>query len=1163
MKVQARQRSLFDGVLLLLFGLIPLLWYRAPGLLISGDMLPPVTLENFLTRFFAWDERLGGGYESLLYFSALFFQFLQAILTTLLPTLEAAQKAEFVFWFLLPGVTIYYLLGVILQGEGRRWGRLAGVAFYMFNLYLEPVWQGMNMANLAAYAFIPLILGLSIEALEKKRSFWFCVFSIGLVTFFAAPIGSNPPVFLACLIPFFCFILFYFSSGSRWKSPEAWGRLVLFFFLVGLFSFLVNLFWIIPFVERVFLNVAGTSLEFSPGSALSWLKNLSKETSLLNVSRLQGAWVWYSENRGEPYIPYASVYHHNPFFILLSYLLPLFAAAGFYLNRRNLYANLFALFAILGIILGAGMHPPFDGLYRFLVENLPFFWIIRSPWYKFTLLTCLGYAVLFAFLGKAVSSKAQSFKARGKKVLAAAFYALAAGLIFFNLIYAFPVSLGKMFFTPKERSFMTHNFLDIPGYVEECAADLKKEKRDFRVLELTPSRMQEYSWGNFGFNHPLSSLSTIPVFYSSMERSPSLYPSDQIQKGIKKLIQEKDPGKFTRFLKYFNIEYLLFPTDLHWYAADQVEASAAIREFLDSCDDIVFVKNYGEWGLFRLTGKFPPAVYAARNVIYFPGRLDLLPYVPEPSSQGTFSFLTRLTPTEDPLFRERVSEVLLLNSDINRMYVRMLSGSRQLDAVPFRENRAGFEIGSAGKYQIWVQAKGEDLAESKNVLLDLNPVDLSAASKDMNRFLDWQPVFEGELLPGSHELYIHRPGHDSQIIKMAVVSKEAYSDWEKRFKASLDQLKLPVKNVLAFSPSDEEWIQKQSFYISSEGFYRINLRTEPVRSSEAMPVWPRDPGFYKNQELVDLKVSQGCQTLKDQKGLVLRFPEKLNRLKPVWISVPLPAAVSLNDFPGLNIKYDLFDPRQFKAVIRAGFDLNDDGVKDETFTLPAHPFIPLREQVLKSRPEWSDPKLTEIRIRFQATDKFNEKALLKKSSDFRLENIYMSRKRIPAGKLGFLVGIDGRNVSLSPGQPLKYRFGKGGHTASLNVSDISRPVSLEIGPETEKPVSQTKITFNKINPTRYRVRFLEPFKGCLVLNQSFHPRWICSASGSKKWNSRIANGWANGFMVEAAEGDEVEIRFEVQKKIRTGFILSLAVFIFLALGWFKTALLGRRMKSER
>jgi len=120
-----------------------------------------------------------------------------------------AQKAEFVFWFLMPGVSMYYLLSVLLKGEGRKWGRLIGVTFYMFNLYLEPVWQGLNIANLSSYVFVPFMLGLVIEGLERQRSFWIAALGLSVLTFFAAPIGSNPPMLLASVLPFLFTILFF------------------------------------------------------------------------------------------------------------------------------------------------------------------------------------------------------------------------------------------------------------------------------------------------------------------------------------------------------------------------------------------------------------------------------------------------------------------------------------------------------------------------------------------------------------------------------------------------------------------------------------------------------------------------------------------------------------------------------------------------------------------------------------------------------------------------------------------------------------------------------------------------------------------------------------------------------------------------------------------
>jgi len=171
MILKGDKSQFFDLFIIFLFGLTPLLWYRASGFIISGDMLPPITVKELWLQFFTWNEQLGSGAQFLFQFNALPFFILEAFFSFIFPTIELAQKGEFVFWFLVPGLSMYIFLNTVLKGEGKRWGILVGVVFYMFNLYLEPIWQGRNIANLCSYTFVPLILAVLIRALNGERSF--------------------------------------------------------------------------------------------------------------------------------------------------------------------------------------------------------------------------------------------------------------------------------------------------------------------------------------------------------------------------------------------------------------------------------------------------------------------------------------------------------------------------------------------------------------------------------------------------------------------------------------------------------------------------------------------------------------------------------------------------------------------------------------------------------------------------------------------------------------------------------------------------------------------------------------------------------------------------------------------------------------------------------
>lgn len=1064
-----------DAAILCLFALVPLLWFRAPGFIISGDMLPPITFENFINRFFSWDERFGAGVEGLLHYSVLFFYSIETFFNSIMPTIELAQKAEFVFWFLLPGVSIYYLLGVVLQGEGKRWGRLVGVSFYMFNLYLEPVWQGLNIANLSSYVFVPIMLGLVIEGLERRRSFWFCVLSVSLITFFAAPIGSNPPMLAASLLPFVFVILFYLLRHRVWGNLSELFRIFSFFFCILFFSILINLFWIIPFVDRVFINPASTSLEFTSGSALEWLKGLSKNTSLFNVARMQGAWVWY-EGFGEPYAPYAAIYKHNPLYILLGFFLPILAALGFIMGKKNSAAPLFGLFAVIGIVLGTGIHPPFGKLYAWMVENVPFFYTIRSPWYKFTLLTCLGYAGLLALLGQFVSAKSLGFLKERKTIHAV----LGGGVVFLLMasqwVYAFPVSMGRQFFTPSEREFMTHNFMSVPQYVYEARDYLSKQKGDFRLLDASSKNLQEYNWGNFGFNHPLTNFSTLPVFYHSMKNSSSLAPSDQIVKIFHQMIEDNEVEPYVQMLHLFNIRYVLYPSDLHWYHTKEIKQAAKVREFLDKNPGLAFEKRFGFWDLYRVKEKPRPLIEVNQEPLFVIGNLKHLPALS--SLREPLLFVDSLKQCLGfPI--EKQKRLLLLNMDLEELAISECSSQFNQGTLNNKKQQIVFNQDKTEVVEIWLKATGKDLSQIANMQLD--DKSLSLAKERGGFFPQWGQVYEGELSQGEHVLYVRGGSKEAQINQVVVVPKEekqAKSSWIEKL---IEDKKIVFEAVTVSSIKDDK------------------------KKEEAI-IWTSDLSVPSEANITVSQKHPGFSFYRGKKGLVLKFSEKIPSADPsVVLSVSGFKPISLSEYPDFYFEYDLHDPLSTSAQVRFLFE-EASYKKPSSFELllPASPYIPLEQEVMRRYPDKQKAHLVEMEVIFAHS--------------------FIQRK-------GY------RRYPKTDVEIQKWSLAK-------STDSEKDPVILS------KNIESKEVRFKKKSPVHYKVQ-LDPSEGSqlLILNQAYHPGWSAQDAKGELLAHYEVNGWANGFVIAPKNKGEITLYFSEQKRVNRGFFVSGGSFAFLLLSF--------------
>ena len=103
---------------------------------------------------------------------------------------------------------------------------------------------------------------------------------------------------------------------------------------------------------------------------------------------------------------------------------------------------------------------------------------------------------------------------------------------------------------------------------------------------------------------------------------------------------------------------------------------------------------------------------------------------------------------------------------------------------------------------------------------------------------------------------------------------------------------------------------------------------------------------------------------------------------------------------------------------------------------------------------------------------------------------------------------------------------------------------------TRKGQSQllTQLFWEKINPTKYRIKIKNNKPVFIVFNSNYHPLWKVIPndnrnSNMKKTESIIINSFANSFLLHEGGVSELELKYSSQVYVRTGFVLS-AIFGF-------------------
>jgi hypothetical protein len=456
-------------VAIILMGLIPAFWAPWDVILISEDLALPRTPQQFFLTLHSWNPILNTGTPYNVAHTTIFLFVQQAGLLALGFDMAVTQRIIIIGWMILPGISIYVLVRVLFRARlpSGHWQSTALVAasFYMFNLYVEHAWRGFNIAVLSAQTALPLLLALMYLGFKGRVSAVRLALFTVPVAIWAAGVGVNPPlvlVFLGTILGFVAAYLFFSRSGSLSSRLPPVLRTVS---IIGTVSLLANAFWIFPFIGQLEATTTG-ELTTSADLASGWLRGLSANSSFTNVLRFQADWTWY-QGWNEPYHSYASNYQESPLLAVLSWVTPTLAVIGL-LGSKGRPRFYFAVISILALFLSMGVHEPMNRPYLWLVQNVPLFWIIRSPWFKFGLVTSLGLAVLSGLIVPVLATWLQRIAPRAlfdRLGFAPTVALVALAAVAANLIYAYPVTTGQMFSSPEDREFLPAKQMRLSGYV--------------------------------------------------------------------------------------------------------------------------------------------------------------------------------------------------------------------------------------------------------------------------------------------------------------------------------------------------------------------------------------------------------------------------------------------------------------------------------------------------------------------------------------------------------------------------------------------------------------------------------------------------------------------------------------------------------------------------
>lgn len=617
-----KQKAVTVTVLIILFAFIlPMTWFPEGHIIFRGDPFFPLDpVQYFKDSWSIWQGKVNLGAEKGLPIAFLPYQLIQAIPVWLGASDRVAEIIHFMIWFALPGLTMALFIHALCKRLAvTNWSIPIATSFYLFNLYRLAQFGDNN--HLLVYTAIPLALYCITRYFDNPGNWVRYASGIALTTLLLSRSGTNPPMYL----------MFYFAVGIyglilsivHWKI---WKQTLRFWLLTSIGSLLVNVFWIVPFTQTLLRQ---TSL--SGAGNLDWLAELSNHTTLARVLRLMGAWDWSSKWEGELYLPFAAMYEQPLWWNLALVPILLVPICFLFKRGRNFYTLSILLIGAIGLIFSQGSKEPFGPLFELAVQHVPFFWIFRSPWYKFTNLTVfstsvlmgLGIGLLYDWLQKTRISPAR--------------YGLVFLLILFPMILAHPFVTGERWTAAKDVTFVPAEVIPFPNHIRQAADWLNQEPGETAVGLLPYMGSEIYRWGYGSIVDPFFFMSRRPVFVKGdrIGYQPNQTPGASVAfRVFKEMLYAENPDAI-HVARLLGLEYVMVRYDFRhdFYPGSTDDPALAEERIKKVFPEASLVATFGpppanigfpdaptgDWKLYRLPDVKENPIFTTNWVASFVG----------------------------------------------------------------------------------------------------------------------------------------------------------------------------------------------------------------------------------------------------------------------------------------------------------------------------------------------------------------------------------------------------------------------------------------------------------------------------------------------------------------------------------------------------------------
>lgn len=579
-------------------------YWLPQGVAVGGhdSGLPFDAKEFLMSRIFAWNPNIGFGVDQSYLFGSLTLHFVDYISSLVAGTPYSGNWFNLFFWTFGIFISSFYFARNLNKYFGKYFSYLFP-PLILINFYIAQSFFMLERAKYSILIGIFLFLTIFIKLHEKKISVLKASILASLV-FFIFNGGSllALPLFGSLFSIIVSITIYYLINSFTKKDFIKLKHFLSFLLLTLLFWVMLNSYQIFPYLQNILSRSYLVDLATSSTiKSLDWVDYISRNTSFLNLFRLEGVPSWFSEQYlPSPEHPYASQYLEGGLYVLISFIFPTVALSSLVIYkkyRQRKILLLFALITFISMFFSSGTHTPFGSFFGFLYENFPGFFIFRTPYYKFVGAFFIGFLVLFA----AAASKFTLWveKTVGKR---------GAGFIICLLLI-----LGWFFYhgtslTPENVFTWKIGYstkFKIPGYVDEFNKWNKTNNQEGEKILLYPpinkgDSGDGYKWGYWSLSPLVYTLSSVPGLIDE----PSLTGEEKgwVQKVYQSIFtgNQEEFGKITSKL---GIRYLLLRTD-----TDPVITPQNQDTLLTKITSLKEIETFGKWKVYKIKNETKPEI---------------------------------------------------------------------------------------------------------------------------------------------------------------------------------------------------------------------------------------------------------------------------------------------------------------------------------------------------------------------------------------------------------------------------------------------------------------------------------------------------------------------------------------------------------------------------